>query len=368
MLSSGKSTLRRLKPSKLLPESPTLVFLSFYPSSYSRSATVFNFEDRNQNKVFIQIPSGIRLVLKLWTINFRYRSSKITYIVMSPSHLLVPFLWILTSKPIVLDAGWPLLDGYKTKGSMIRDIPNRTKIWLLDFFSFHLSNLVLFESRAQCNYSKRRYLLNKNKITVSYTGFDETQVVSSPNNQRSSSASLPKSPYVLFRGKLNDEAGLQNIINAFSNYEVVAPLVILTNRDLNLAADDKKIKVIHGFVSMKDMSELYRGAILCLGQLSSHPRLARTIPHKAFEAGYYGVPYISIKSVAISEIFPNEKICHYLDNDSPKGIAQAVNEILSDAVLVHNYAQEIQNAYRSNISQEKIYQNFIKTLTSRGFK
>lgn len=358
----------RRKLSKLLPENPTLVFLSFYASNYSRSATIFNFEDRNLNKVFIRIPSGIRLVLELSRISFRYRRIDITYIVMSPSHLLVPFLRILTIKPIVLDAGWPLLDGYKTKGSMMRDLANRTKIWLLDFFSFHSSNLVLFESRAQCKYSKWRYLLNKRKIAVSYTGFDETQLVSPPDKELNPKKSLPKSPYVLFRGKVNDEAGLQNIVNAFSKYDVIASLVILTNRDLNLDLDNGRIQVIKGFVSIQEMSDLYDGAALCLGQLSSHPRLARTIPHKAFEAGYYGVPYISMKSIAISEIFPNEKTCRYLDNDSPKGIAQAVNEILSDAELIHNYAQEIQNAYRSNLSQEKIHLDFIKTLASKGFK
>ena len=250
----------------------------------------------------------------------------------------------------------------------MRDLPNRAKIWLLDFFSFHSSNLVLFESRAQCRYSKRRYLLSNRKIAVSYTGFDETQVFSSLSEGMNSKISLPESPYVLFRGKVNDEAGLHNIINAFSKYDVVAPLVILTNRELDLEVDNERIEVIRGFVSMKEMSDLYRGAALCLGQLSSHPRLARTIPHKAFEAGYYGIPYISIKSAAISEIFPNEKTCHFLHNDSPKEIAEAVNEILSDTVLVRNYAQEIQNAYQSNISQEKIYLDFIETLASKGFK
>lgn len=360
--------MRRRKLSKLLPESPTLVFLSFYASSYSRSATIFNFEDRNLNKVFIQIPTGIRLVIKLWTIKFRYPSSHITYIVMSPSHLLVPFLRLLTSKPIVLDAGWPLLDGYKTKGSMMRDFPNRAKIWLLDFIAFHSSSLVLFESRAQCRYSKRRYLLSNRKIAVSYTGFDETQAFSSLNEGKNSRISLPKSPYVLFRGKVNEEAGLENIVSAFNKYDVAAPLVILTNRELDLEVDNERIKVIQGFVSMKEMSDLYKGATLCLGQLSSHPRLTRTIPHKAFEAGYYGIPYISIKSASISEIFPNEKTCHFLENDSSKEIAEAVNEILSDAVLARNYAREIQNVYQSNISQEKIYLDFIKTLESKGFK
>ncbi len=360
--------MRRHKLSKLLPESPTLVFLSFYDSNYSRSATIFNFEDRNLNKMFIQIPTGIRLLVEIWKLAIRYRNSDTIYIVMSPSHLLVLFLRFLTFKPIVLDAGWPLLDGYKTKGSMMRDLLNRTKIWLVDFLTFHSSNLVLFESRAQCNYSKRRYLLNESKIAVSYTGFDETQVVSSQGKGMKSRISLPESPYVLFRGKVNDEAGLQNIINAFSKYDVIAPLVILTNRDLNLDVGNGRIKVVKNFVSMQEMSDLYNGAALCLGQLSSHPRLARTIPHKAFEAGFYGVPYISIKSVAILEIYPNEKICRYLDNDSPKEIAQAVNEILSDVVLAQNYAREIQNVYRLNISQERIHLDFIETLTGKGFK
>lgn len=318
--------------------------------------------------MFIQIPTGIRLLVELWKLAIRYRNSDTIYIVMSPSHLLVLFLRFLTFKPIVLDAGWPLLDGYKTKGSMMRDLLNRTKIWLVDFFTFHASNLVLFESHAQCDYSKRRYLLNESSMAVSYTGFDETQVVSSQDKVMKPRISLPESPYVLFRGKVNDEAGLQNIINAFSKYDVIAPLVILTNRDLNLDVGNRRIQVINGFVSMQEMSDMYKGAALCLGQISSHPRLARTIPHKAFEAGFYGVPYISIRSVAISEIFPNDKTCRYLDNDSPKEIAQAVNEILSDAVLAQNYAQEIQKVYRLNISQEKIHLDFIETLTGKGFK
>jgi glycosyltransferase involved in cell wall biosynthesis len=280
---------------------------------------------------------------------------------------MVPFLRIFTSKPIVLDAGWPLLDGYKIKGSKTRDSLNRIKIWWLDFISFHSSDLVFFESNAQEKYSKRRYLIPKYKIAVSYTGFDETQVASFTKDDNSLTGRKLKTRYVLFRGKVNAEAGLQNIINAFSDYEVDAPLVILTNRDLKLTIDKERIRVIQGYVSPEEMSDLYKGATLCLGQLSSHPRLERTIPHKAFEAGYYGTPYVSMKSVAVSEIFPNEKACYFLDDNSPQDIARAINWLLRDSGLVHEYANGIFSDYRLSVSQEKIYLNFIETLSSKGF-
>lgn len=286
---------------------------------------------------------------------------------MSPSHLLVPILRILTLKPVVLDAGWPLLDGYKARGSMIKDVANRTKYWMIDFISFHTSNLVLFESGSQCNYSKSRYLLSEKKIAVSFTGFDETKAISFFDEKEMTKIGPPKSPYVLFRGKPNDEAGLQNIVNAFNNYEVSAPLLIVTNHNFNLKVDNKKIKVIKGFISNKQMSDLYKGAVLCLGQLSSHPRLERTIPHKAFEAGYYGVPYISTQSAAVSEIFQTEYACHFLDNVSPDEIAQTINEILDDSELIKRYANEIQEVYRMHLSQEKIYADFIKTIEGKGF-
>ncbi len=303
---------------------------------------------------------------RIWQITSFYRSSRITYVVMSPSHLIVPFLRVFTSKPIVLDAGWPLLDGKKVDTKKPRDTLNQIKIWLLDFVSFHSSSLVLFESQAQNRYSKRRYFLFNRKIEVSYTGFDETQVAS-VSNDKVKSKNCPKPPYVLFRGKVNEEAGLQNIVSAFSKYDISAPLVILTNLDLNLEVNVKQVKIIKEFVSMEEMSELYKGAVVCLGQLSSHPRIARTIPHKAFEAGFFGTPYISIKNGAVSEIFSNGKGCHFIDNDSPREIAQAINWILDDPKLVHNYAQEMLNEYRSNLSQEKIYINFIEILTDKGF-
>lgn len=343
-----------------------LVFLSFYGRNYSRSGTILNFKDTHLNKVFIQVPTGLKLFMKLLKINLEFRHSKTIYVVMSPSHLLVPFLRVLTIRPIVLDAGWPLLDGIRSHQSKLGTIQNKIKTWLLDFISFHAANLIFFESRAQMRYSKRRYFLRRHKVAVSYTGFDETQDDNFQYNKQDSKLSSPVSPYVFFRGKVNDEAGIQNILNAFNFYDIYLPLVILTNQDFNLEVDDQKIKVIRGHFSPQEMADLYRGAALCLGQLSSHPRLSRTIPHKAFEAGFYGVPYISTKSTAINEIFQTEKSCYFINGVSPQEIANAINYLVSDSEILRNHGIEIHRAYQENMSQKKIHTDFMKTLTEKN--
>jgi glycosyltransferase involved in cell wall biosynthesis len=113
------------------------------------------------------------------------------------------------------------------------------------------------------------------------------------------------------------------------------------------------------------MSKLYEGALICLGQISSHPRLERTIPHKAFEAGFHGIPYISMKTKAILEVFPGENQAIFLENDTPDQIAETINKTLQDQDLMSKYSEGIRLRYQNELSQAKIYSHFISTLKVR---
>jgi hypothetical protein len=51
------------------------------------------------------------------------------------------------------------------------------------------------------------------------------------------------------------------------------------------------------------MEEIFNEVDLMFGQISSHKRLIRTIPHKAFEAAYYGIPYFTAQAPGVRELF-----------------------------------------------------------------
>lgn len=346
-------------------ETVSLVFLSFYDSDYSRSATIFNFPDKDINKTFIQVPTGLRMVKFLGKMTIKLRNTKTTYVVMSPCHLIAAILKFFTNKKIVLDAGWPLLDGYKSPRSLLKSKFNRLKIWLLDFSSFHLVDLVFFESQEQLIYSKQKYFLRGQTLAISLTGLNESNFFKENHSFESTFEINCGKPYILFRGKMNEEAGLENIINAYRFHRINVPLVIHTNQDLDGIDDTLPIQVINEYISVHEMSRLYREALMCLGQLSSHPRLERTIPHKAFEAGFHGIPYISMKTKAILEVFPEENQVIFLENDSPEQIANVINRCLQNQEFLSKYSMRINLRYQDELSQAKIYSRFISTLRNR---
>lgn len=342
-----------------------LVFLSFYESKYSRSATIYNEPDRNVTKSFIQVPTGFMMVKYLWQMSIRLRNTQTTYVIMSPSHLIVIILRFFTTKKIILDAGWPLLDGYKLSSYGLKSKIKRLKIWFLDFISFHFANLVFLESDAQVEYSVRKYKLRRRNLATSLTGFNEYSAFEKSQEIELGLEITGGEPYVFFRGKVNEEAGLENILNAYRDHQINAPLLILTNREVNGLNENLPIQIINQYITTECMSDLYKGALICLGQLSSHPRLERTIPHKAFEAGFHGIPYISMKTKAILEVFPGENQVIFLENDTPEEIANVINNTLQNQEIIDSYSEGIRLRYENHLSQAKIYSRFIANLRNR---
>jgi hypothetical protein len=63
--------------------------------------------------------------------------------------------------------------------------------------------------------------------------------------------------------------------------------------------------VLEGFLEYSELAYLYSIADLCLGQLSTDPRTAHTLPHKYAESGFFGKPYLSFEYPPLQEECPN---------------------------------------------------------------
>jgi hypothetical protein len=111
---------------------------------------------------------------------------------------------------------------------------------------------------------------------------------------------------------------------------------------------------------MNEMASIYGLSSIAIGQISSHPRLDYTIPHKAFEAGFFSKPYISVQTPGLDEIFSASSYCA-IKNPSAEGIRDAVLK-LRDLEIRKTLAIKLKNDYELNCSQELIHEKFVENI------
>ena len=346
--------------SKTSPEI-NVYFLSFVGPNYSRSSTLLNFEAPRFRKSYLQVPTG--------PINFTYRIFKSRrtlrgadcIVVMSPCHILTPVVKIIIRKPVILDAGWALTDGLISRGLTSLRIYRLPLTILVDFIAFFFADIVLLESQAQVHRVRRMLRVPKSRIKVLFTGLNETSFSSKSvqseliTDLKSQIEKLNFPVTILFRGKINREAGFENILSAAHQLRDQAAFIfVVGNKDL-----DKKFPInciTLSEISDDDMKHVYLIADIALGQISSHPRLKYTIPHKAYEAGFFAITYITSDSEGIRE-YLNSDSAFFLKEPFRESLVKAVSE-LRNLELRSKYAKNIHQKYMEVASQSILNDRF----------
>jgi glycosyltransferase involved in cell wall biosynthesis len=341
-----------------------LVFLSFYQRNYSRSSVLLNYQTDEICKEFFQISPGRKMIGQLYRIMKSNIGKEVVYVVMSPSSLILLVLKMLTKSRIILDCGWPMIDGFSARSKNKFRFIEYAKIRFIDLFSLRYADLILAESEQQIEKMTKDFNIPKQKFKVSFTGFDETRIKLSHTYVQNE---VRNQKYALFRGKFNDESGLQNIISAFKSSLVDVNLIVITNRSLKDAVGIKNIKVINRHLPDQEIFDYIKNAEMCLGQLSEHPRLGRTIPHKSFESAYFGIPYISLRTDAMIEAFPEGCGVHYIDGPEELSICKAVLEIYNNDTYRTRLSKDIHKQFQNHLSQKKIADGFLELLYKNEF-
>ena len=342
---------------------PKIIYLTFLNPQYSRSAV--NFQNSNSINKFelIQVPNTIfRLLWNLVTINWENRKQINAYVIMSPCHILVIFLRILTRKKIILDAGWSM-----TEATLARNANKAQlfKSFIVDFLSFHFANLVLLESRAQIEYSSKMFCVRKSKLRRLLTGFNEKQLNTSKiiaENRSKSSSDLNSSLQIIFRGSYNSESGIELIIEAAKKFVAICTFVIVCRNFPKNIVIPSNVVIINKYLTWEELEALYANSILALGQISNHPRLQNTIPHKAFEAAFFGKAYVTCDTSSIRELFPNDNDVFYYDGRGLKSFIDIISEILNDRNSIAAKSKNIRDCYYRSFSQEIIQKEMMSIL------
>lgn len=343
----------------------TVIFVSLLDPQYSRSGVYLGAASHGKlESYFKKAPVGYFKQIRFFReLAKSYDQISTTILIMSPSHYLVIIARLVTGFRVILDAGWSL-----TEASMNRKLKGWRRFqiiknYIVDSLSMHLAHLTLLESDPQITYCRKQFLVPRNRFFTLFTGFNEIQYSNAlPNVDETFLEQLsqlqPGNQVVLFRGRYTQEAGIELIIE-------VAKICIGTNIQFIIATNRYPIHlfrpanviILEKFLSEKELIELYQRADCCLGQISKDSRLSRTIPHKAFEAGYFGKPYVTADNLGIREFLPGDFDALYLDKLDPHYIAGKLLEFLGDPEEMALLGTNIQSRYSVSARQAVLRKN-----------
>jgi len=342
------------------------LFLSFVGADYSR-ASVYLHQDLNETpyNVIKLTPSFHHFFFELLSERKRIRAKNLTIVVLSPCSILVPFLKMITRRPIVLDAGWPLTDA--ELGNVNRQAFNLRymKSWLIDFLAFHLAKKTILESQSQKAYVSKFYFVSNSKLEVVFTGVNENKyTIEAYDSATSNYIKILNGDFVLFRGKNNTESGIENIIKIAEISSNAYKFVIISNKVPTDFKGHANVVFISAYLQDLEIALLYQKCFLSLGQLSDSKRLIRTIPHKAYESGYFGTPYLTLKKAAIKEFLSSETDAIFVDNLDLEKIAKKIADLHADSTHQQKLRENIKNKYLNSASQTALKKIFFNILDS----
>jgi glycosyltransferase involved in cell wall biosynthesis len=338
-----------------------LVFFSFVGSHYSRSSTILNFKSDKYVKSFRLLPTGVSRFTKALVKSRQEIRKAEALVVMSPCHVVTPFLKVISRKKVILDAGWSLTDGQLSRSRAVKDFLKIIRTYIIDIVAFHCADLIVVESQNQAIRTSRLFGVSKNKIQVNFTGIDEQlfkanletseKIVLLDKKLFSMNADLA----VLFRGKINNESGIEFILEAAKILENQVAFILVCGKNDRVKNLPQNTLLLSN-VTNDEMKAIYERSDIALGQLSTNPRLSYTIPHKAFEAGFFAMPYVTTDSVGIRELYSSNSAVLLTDN-SGSNLASEILK-LKDSKLRSEFSKNINTAYKAKASQEVLNARF----------
>lgn len=295
-------------------------------------------------------------------IALKKRTSKTdVFIVMSPSHYLVPFAKIFLGKNTYLDAGWSLFEGSILARRQLGFMgTNIIKAYLIDFISSFFAKKIILESMAQKVFYCKLFLVRQKKCFVIYTGVDEEQFKLNTEFQTPMDV-FNNSKVVLYRGKYTAEAGLEVLAKASKllSKQDITFWVYSPGIPNNLDFSRNTFVVSELVDSKQSLATIYSNAKLTLGQLSNHPRLSRTIPHKAYESAFLSKPYLSARTKGILELFVEDSEIICFNPGEAQDLAHKIKMFFTNSSEYEKIGINMKKKYDSDLSQSRLATKFI---------
>lgn len=341
-----------------------VVFFSLEGNKHSRTRNYYNGLGKRGFAVsWLELKSLVLLKRRKHQISQLLAQGYVP-VVASPSHILVIFFFLTFWRRPVLDAGWLLSDGVIASRGEFGFLGLRAvKFFVIDFLVLHLASKVFLESEAQVKRVGQKFLVSSKKLCVLYTGVDESRFSHFTAEQKSLSVSTSTSKIVLLRGGAQTEAG-HNVLEGCLSSGLLKQHVeiVISSRGYASTINSPQVSIIDRYLSDFELAQLFSNTDLVLGQLSDHKRLRYTIPHKFFEAAFFGKPYLSADKGVVGG-FEKLKIVYSFQGGSPTDLANSINQIFDDFDSALKVGNNLKEWYEENASQSVLSDKFLSFLS-----
>lgn len=183
--------------------------------------------------------------------------------------------------------------------------------WFLDFTAVHLADLTLLESAHQIGFFRKMFKVSKKRLYRNWIGVDKNKFFYDPSIKKLDVFTI------VFRGALMPEAGAEYVIKTAKMLEgknckfIMVGGGLLSNKIKQLIEDVQpmNLEYIADFLPDEELRKTMQKCHISLGQLSDHPRLTRTLPHKVYESLSMKLPYLTASNTGILELLTPNKTC-----------------------------------------------------------
>lgn len=319
---------------------------------------------RENGATVLEINNSSSGLKKYWQIAGEYwanRKSVDLVIIGYTGAVLVPWMYLISRKKIIYNAGNSFYE------SMIISRGGnwwqKARYWLLDWIAFSCADLILLESEAQKNFIAQTFFVNPKKLKVHYIGADETHFFFDENIKKLANFT------VVFRGKFLPEAGTDIVVRAAKELEeknikfriLGSGLLLKQIESLIAELKPSNLELITEHLPYEKLRELMQECHLSIGQVADHPRLQRTIPHKAFESLAMKLPYLTARQPAILELLQEGSTCFGVNPGDPQDLAQKISELRDKPGLLNSVAEGGLELYHRNLTSRVLGQKLITT-------
>jgi glycosyltransferase involved in cell wall biosynthesis len=267
--------------------------------------------------------------------------------------LLMPFIRLLTGKPILFDVY------VSTYGTMVddrlqaeADSLKARVFWLADHLAMRAANHLILESNHHIETYRQTYRISADKFTRAFLPSDDS--VMRPREPRPADARFR----VHFHGEYAPFHGVDVILRAAKLLEAhgvdfqIIGTGITYERDRKLASELRLTNV--EFIDRVPYSELavyMSRADACLGFFGGNKRADRLFTNKVVEATAVGKPLITRRNPAVQELLEDGESVLLVEPDSPQALADAVLRLKSDPELCRKLGDNALAAFRAHCTQ-----------------
>ncbi len=347
-----------------------ICYFGIYPPNYTRNRV--NIDGLRENGVGV-LECNVRTegFKKYWQLFRKHKEFKGKYDVMIVGfngHTVVPLAWMLTRFPrkkLIFDAfistyDSNIFDRQKHSRYSIKAV----KYWLIDWLSCVLSDMVLMDAEAHCDYMAKTFHISRDKFNGLLVGCSSE--VMHPRSQNKTGGDfivhfhgtyIPTQgiPYIIEAAKLLENKGIKfNIVGKLNTY----------GESLELA---KKLNVrnvnFFDYMPYEKLAELIAEADVCLGAFGNTEKAKRTYIFKIVEAMAMKKPVITGVSPALLEFLSDRKNVLFCNLADSEDLADKILELKNDPILSRNIAEGGFELYQRKLTPKAIGRELLNLIS-----